>query len=124
MTKYEKMELQPRIIVFPQSEYFVLLRQFYNDSMIVVFQHDKQVTSFFANQENMAEFDEKKTLVSFRALFEGRILFELFDIQAGEKNIDKKGDRKASTKLQLNVNKSGVVIAIKKVCAKSIKGMP
>lgn len=91
--------------------------------MIVVFQHAKQVTSFFANQENMAEFDEKKTLVSFRALFEGRILFELFDIQADEKNTDKKGERKASTKLQLNVNKSGVVIAIKKICVKSAKNM-
>ena len=49
--------------------------------MIVVFQQDAHVDSFFANQENMAEFDEINTLVSFRALFDSRIHFELFDLR-------------------------------------------
>ena len=37
-TKYDGMELKPKLIILPQSSYFVLLRQFYNDSQAVIFQ--------------------------------------------------------------------------------------
>lgn len=37
LTKYKEMELKPRIILMPSSDYVILLREFYNDSMVVVF---------------------------------------------------------------------------------------
>lgn len=42
MSKYESMELKPKIIVLPLSGYFVFLRQFYMDSLAIVFNSGKQ----------------------------------------------------------------------------------
>lgn len=74
------MELKPRMIAMHNSQYFVLLREFYNDSLVVVWKNGIKVKEFFVNQENMSDFDGNSGLVSFRAVFKNRAAFSVFDI--------------------------------------------
>lgn len=88
-TKYDHLELKPRVVVFPYSEYYVFLREFYNDSMFVIYKGADNLANegFFINQENMGCFDQKYVLVSFRAEFKNAIVFELFDIVNSYKDL-------------------------------------
>lgn len=62
------MELKPRIIILPLDQYFVYLRQFYNDSQAVVLKGTEISQSFYLNEECLGSFDGAHQLVSFRSI--------------------------------------------------------
>lgn len=69
------MELRPKIIAMPCSDYTLLVREFYNDSMLIAFKDDVQEQHFYLNQENLSWFDTHYQLVSFRAEFKNEFGF-------------------------------------------------
>jgi hypothetical protein len=64
------------------------------------------------------EFDKVCKLVSFRAIFNGPIIWEEFDIR-GTFIKEHKVDKKWRNFVTIQTNKSGVIVAVKTVYLKS-----
>lgn len=76
---------------------------------MTAFCNNKTNAEFFLNQENLSEYNDTDTVVSYRAIFNNSIQWELFDVT-----------QKKET-LSIMTTDSGTVICIKQVSLPALK---